>query len=115
VQPLLVPVDVTLFVAGLCGATAFAFLRPDRRHWGYGATYIFIGTTTSLFCAPAVCELCGLPSRDIHLWHLTAFGVGLVGTIMCRTAVAAVESDGAKMLLGMVRRMIGLPPSGDGK
>lgn len=109
------PVEVTLLLASLLGASAFGFIRPYNGPWYYAAVGIGLGTGLGFFLTPAIVEWLEWESQ--HRTHLVAVGVGLFGMIGCRASVAAAESEATKIVtdwaLGIVKRILGKqdPPS----
>jgi hypothetical protein len=100
-----------MFLAGAAGAFVFAFIRPDRKSFWRSAGTLSIGSMASFWLTPFVCAW--RDWTDKHEIHATAFAIGLIGFLACKTVVHATEQEGAaalgKMLIRAGKRAIGWP------
>lgn len=113
----LLPFELNLFLAALAGATAYYFVRPDRKDSTRAAATIVTGTGTSFFLTPWLCESIEMETFRAEMG--IAFGVGLLGQIICRTVIVSAESEGAKGVWAIVwragKRAFGIPDSQEKK
>ena len=100
----LLPVELTMLLAGLGGALVLAFIEPERESVARALMGIVAGTLASFWLTPAICDWRGL--NNIHGRHAAAFSLGLVGITFCRLVVSAAKSE---QVTRLVKRFFNWP------
>lgn len=108
------PLWAAVIVSACAGSVTFVLLRPKRDNLWFAIATLVAGALSGFVLTFGICEYFAFTTSAQHMF--VGYGLGLLGITLSRTIVGICESQGMKLMLSAIRRMLGVkePPDSDG-